>query len=100
MRRLLAVLALAPALLSPATAHAFWFPAEPVDSGVLAFGGADLARDGTGAGTCTKAEGHVYLSRRAAGAWQPPERVDAGEAAPGTDAVVAAAAAGALIVAW
>src|SRR4051812_22441444 len=100
MRRLLAALALAPFLVTPATAAAGWFPAEPVDSGATAFGGVDLARDGSGAITYVKSDGHVYLSRMAAGAWQAPERVDAGHAGPATDPVVATADGGALVLAW
>lgn len=98
MRRLLAVL-LVLVLAPTGSARAGWFGAGPVDTGAQAFGGLDLARDGGGAVVYVK-DGHVLLSRLAAGVWQAPERVDAGETAVASDPVVAAADGGALIVAW
>jgi hypothetical protein len=101
MRRLLAALVLVPVLLAgPAPARAGWFPAAPVDTGATAFGGVDVARDGSAAMTYVKADGHVYLARMAVGAWQAPERVDPAETLPATDPVVAVADGGAIIVAW
>ena len=101
MRRLaVVVVAVTVALAAPPAARAGWFGAVPVDTGVTAFGGVDVARDGTGAMTYVKADGHVWLSRLVAGAFGPAVRVDAGEPPGASDPVVAVADGGALVVAW
>ena len=111
MRRLhsalIAVLAaLAWAAGAPAAAHAVWFPSEAIDgpsADVVRLGGADMGRDGTGGLVYIKREGgvpHVFLSRFSGGAWQAPERVDAGIAAAASDAVIAATDGNRLMVLW
>jgi hypothetical protein len=98
---LLAALALAPAAEG---AVGRLLPAEPVDGGdITALGDLDVARDGTGALVYVKRDGgveHVFISRLAGGAWQPPERLDAGLTTASSQPVVAAADGGRLVVAW
>ena len=84
----------------PAPAAAGWFRAEPVADGVAAVGNVDLARDGTGAVVFVRADGHVYVSRLIAGAFQAAERVDAGVPEGGSDPVVAASKGGRFAVVW
>jgi hypothetical protein len=103
---LIALLGLA---LLPAGASAAWFPAAvnaPIDGpspDIDKLGGVDLARDGTGGLVYLKRVGgvpHVFLSRFTAGAFRAPEQVDASVAAGATDAVIAAADAGRLVIVW
>jgi hypothetical protein len=106
-RRLLAIsAAFAGLLLVPAGGHADvgrFIPAEPIDGPVTALGDVDIARDGTGAIAYVKPDGgvdHVFVSRLDGGFWQPPERVDAAFAAPGSQPVVAAGDGGRLVIAF
>ena len=104
--RLTIPLSLLIALLVATSARAAWFPAEPIDgpsADVVKLGGVDLARDGTGALVYIKRDGgvaHVFLSRLFDGTWHTPQRVDNGLAVPATDATVAVADGGTILVAW
>ena len=68
----------------PASAHAAWFPAAPIDgpnADVLTVGNVDVARDGAGAVAYLRLDGgvpHAFVSRLFGGAWRGPERVDPG----------------------
>jgi hypothetical protein len=98
----LAGLALAPVAADGAVGG--FFPGEPVDSGdVTALGDIDVARDGSGGLVYVKKDGgvdHVFISRLAGGAWQPPERLDASLATASGQPVVAAADGGRLVIAY
>jgi hypothetical protein len=110
MRRRLALIATSIAVLAPAAAagpaHAAFFAGEPVDGpspDIGSVGDIDIARDGTGAVVYVKRDGgvdHVFVSRLANGAWQPPERLDAGIDAASSQPVVAASDGGRLAAAW
>src|SRR3954469_16185443 len=71
-------------LIFPATAHAGWIAAAPIDgpsADVIEVGGVDLARDGSGAIAYLRNDGgapHVFVARLADGAFRAPERVDPG----------------------
>ena len=71
-------------LVIPATAHAAWLPATPIDgpnADVLSVGNIDIARDGAGAVAYLRLDGgvpHAFISRMFGGAWRGPERVDGG----------------------
>jgi hypothetical protein len=109
-RRLLAVsTVLAGLALAPSSAGADvgqFIQGEPIDgpgTGIQRVGGVDVARDGTGALTYVKTVGgvdHVFTSRLANGAWQPPEQLDVGLAGPSSQPVVAAADGGRLVYAF
>src|SRR4051794_16412997 len=104
-RRSAALLAAACLLLAAPSAHAGWFPSEPVDgpADIVKVGGIDLARDGNGAVVYLRREGgvaHVFVSRIFDGAFHGPEQADAGIAEAATDAAVAAADDHRLVVAW
>lgn len=104
----LASLAVVVAVAAPQAlaAPAGFFPADNVDgpsAAILSVGDVDVARDGSGAVAYTKLDGgvpHVFVSRLVSGAWQPPERIDAGIAAAASDPVVAASEGGRLVVAF
>jgi hypothetical protein len=108
-RRIALLAALAPLVL-PAVAGAAtparFFAGTPIDgpsADIQALGDLDVARDGTGALAYVKrVEGidHVFVSRLASGAFQPPEQVDAGLAGAGAQPVVAASDGGRLVVAF
>jgi hypothetical protein len=89
---------------SASAAHAAFFKADVVDgpsADIRAVGDMDIARDGTGAVAYVKSDGgvdHVFVSRLVAGAWQAPERVDGGLAAPGSKPAIAASDGGRLVV--
>jgi hypothetical protein len=101
-----ALLALLALTALPSLASAGWFPAAPVDgptADIDKLGGVDLARDGTGGVVYLKrVDGapHVFVSRFNGGQFRPPERVDVGLGAGVTDAAIAAADGGRLVVAW
>ena len=103
-RPLLAAIA-ALLVLAPA-ARAEWFAAETVDgpsAEIAGLGEVDMARDATGALVYLKRENgvpHVFLSRLAGGAWQPPERVDQGIEAGASQPVVAAGDDHRLAIVW
>jgi hypothetical protein len=109
-RHLIAAIPLAAALCAPAAAHAAVqpgvFPGEVIDGPTSALekvGGVDLARDGGGAVVYVKQDGgvdHIFASRLSSGAWQPPERVDNGLSAAGSEPVVAASDGGRLAFAF
>ena len=76
---------------------------EAIDGPVTALGDLDVARDGTGAVAYVKPDGgvdHIFISRLDGGAWQAPERVDAGLPSPGSQPVVAAGNGGEVDVAF
>jgi len=108
-RRIALLAALAPLVL-PAVAGAAtparFFAGTPIDgpsADIQSLGDLDVARDGTGALAYVKrVEGvdHVFVSRLASGAFQPPEQVDAGLAGAGAQPVVAASDGGRLVVAF
>ena len=106
-RRLLVSSAVLAALvLAPPGARADvgqFVAAEPIDGPVTALGGLDVARDGTGAVAYVKSDGgvdHIFVSRLDGGAWQTPERVDAGLPSAGSQPVVAAGDGGRVDVAF
>src|SRR4051812_31317524 len=95
MRLLLALVLL---LVGAAPARAGWQPPQPLDgpnADVVALGGVDVARDGTGGIAYLRRDG-VYVVRLTGGAWGAPERVGG----PATEAALAAADGGRLVVAW
>lgn len=114
-RRFLALLAVLPAFLAlPAAAGAqvknppqgSFFPGQALDgpsADILALGGMDIARDGTGVVTWVKNDGgvpHVFASRLENGAFQPPERLDSGLPAAAREPVAAASDGERLVVAF
>jgi hypothetical protein len=110
MRRSLALPAVLAALLAmPASAPAVngtFIAGEAVDGpnpDIQRLGDVDVARDGTGALTYVRRDGgvnHIFVSRLVDGAFQPPERVDAGLGGAGADPVVAASDGGRLAIAF
>jgi hypothetical protein len=110
MARRIALLAALAALVLPAVAGAAtpsrFFPGTAVDgpsADIQSLGDLDVARDGTGALAYVKRVAgvdHVFVSRLADGAFQPPEQVDAGLAGAGSQPVVAASDGGRLVVAY
>ncbi len=102
----LAALLSAAALAVPALAGAAFYAGEPVDgpSGdLIALGGVDLARDGTGAVVYLRRDAgvpHVFASRLVDGRWTAPERLDPGLGGPSEAPVVAAGDAGRVAVAF
>src|SRR5512132_1793148 len=110
MRRRLAVIAAFATLALPAAAagqvRGAFFAADPIDgpsADIGSLGDLDVARDGTGALAYVKRDGgvdHVFVSRLVDGAFQPPERVDAGLDGVGAQPVVAANDGGKLVVAY
>jgi hypothetical protein len=105
-RRLIAPAALAALALTPAAAGARvpggLFAGETVDGpsvAIQALTDLDVARDGGGGLTYLKG-GHVFLSRLAGGAFQPPVQLDVGETGASSQPVVAAGDGGSLVVAW
>ena len=104
MPRRLIVLVIA--LLSfPATAHAAWFPAVPIDgpnNDVISVGNVDVARDGHGAVAYLRRDGgeaHAFIARLVNGTWWGPERVDPGLGAA-TEVQVAVGDGHRIAVAW
>jgi hypothetical protein len=97
---------IAAALAVPASAPAAFYPGDPVDgpsADIVAVGDAAVARDGSGGVVYVKRDGgvdHVFLTRLAGGAFQPPERVDAGLAAASAQPVIAASDGGRLAIAF
>jgi hypothetical protein len=91
------------AIAAAGPAQAGLFPGDAVDSGVTRVAGADLARDGAGTLAYLKNDGtgdHVYAVRWRDGGPQTPDRIDAGIAAPATEAAVSASNGGRTVVAW
>jgi hypothetical protein len=105
-RFLAATIALCSALAAPAAARAGVFPGEVIDgpsADIVRVGDVDLARDGTGAVVYLRRDAgvqHVYVSRLVDGAWQPPERVDAGLNDAASGPAVAASDGGRLAIAF
>lgn len=95
MRRLVPAVLLA-LLAAPAAAHAGYFPAEVIDGptpDIVSAGDVDVARDGNGGVLYLKKDqgvDHVFLSRLQDGAFQPPQRMDAGLAPASSQPVFAA----------
>jgi hypothetical protein len=106
LRRLSATFALAAALALPAAAQAGVYTGEVIDgpsADIVRLGEVDVARDGTGGVVYLKRDGgvdHVFIARLVNGAWQPPERVDAGLTEPASEPVIAASDGGRLAVAF
>jgi hypothetical protein len=105
MRRRLAFIVTTFAALTPAAAaQAAFFPGEPIDgpsADIRSVGDIDVARDGSGAVTYVRRDGgvdHIFVSRLVSGAYQPPERVDAGIDAASSQPVVAASDGGRVVV--
>jgi hypothetical protein len=104
-RRLVPALVLA-LLALPATAHAAWFPAEPIDgpsADIVSVGDVEVAREGMAGVTYLKRDGgvpHVFAARMVAGSWEPAARVDQGIALPASQPVIAAANPDRLAIAW
>jgi hypothetical protein len=105
MRRRLAFIVTTIAVLAPAgVAHAGFFPGDAVDgpsADIRSVGDVDIARDGSGAVAYVRRDGgldHIFVSRLSGGAWQPPERVDAGIDAASSSPAVAASDGGRLAV--
>jgi hypothetical protein len=99
------LIALAAMLALPATAHAAWLPATPIDgpnTDVLTLGNVDIARDGAGAvAYLRRANGvpHAFISRMFGGAWRAPEQVDGGLGAA-SEVKVAVGDGNRIAVAW
>jgi hypothetical protein len=110
MRRRIAVLAVLAPLALPGVAAAAtkgtFLPGDPVDgpsADIQSLSDLDVARDGTGALAYVKRVAgvdHVFVSRLADGAFQPPEQVDAALGGAGSQPVVAASDGGRLVVAF
>jgi hypothetical protein len=104
-RRLLVLLTAALVLVPAASAHAGWFPAQPIDgpsADVVSVDNVDLARDGTGAVSYIKnGDGlpQAWVSRIFGGGWQPPERISFTSGSV-TDVKVAAGDGNRLAIAW
>jgi hypothetical protein len=104
-------LAGAAALAGPAGAARSRVPALAPGNAVIdgpsadirALNGMSIARDGGGALVYTKTVAgvaHVFVSRLAAGVFQPPVQVDAGLAGPSSQPVIAAGQSGLVLVAF
>jgi hypothetical protein len=107
MRRRLAFIVTTFAALAPAgAAHAAFFAGEPIDgpsADIRSVGDLDIARDGSGAVAYVRRDGgvdHVFVARLVNGAWQAPERVDAGIDASSSQPAVAASDGGRVVVAF
>jgi hypothetical protein len=107
MRRRLAFIVTTFAALAPAgAAHAAFYPGEPIDgpsADIRSVGDLDIARDGSGGVTYVRRDGgvdHIFVSRLVNGAYQPPERVDAGIDATSSQPAIAASDGGRLVVAF
>jgi hypothetical protein len=105
MRRRLAFIVTTIAAMAPtAAAQAAFFPGEPIDGpspDLRSVGDLDVARDGSGAVAYVRREAgidHIFVSRLVNGAYQPPERVDAGIDATSSQPAVAASDGGRLVV--
>ena len=102
-RHLLALLLIA---VPAAPARAAFFPADSIDgpsADIVAVGEVDFARDGAGAVVYVKRDGgvdHVFAARLVGGAWQPPERIDAGIDTPSSKPVVGVADGGRVVAAF
>lgn len=113
-RRLLALLVLpasllalpAPALAQKSAPQGSFFPGQALDgpsADIVALGGMDISRDGTGVATWVKNDGgvpHIFASRLERGAFQPPERLDPGLSTPSEQPVAAASDGERLVVAF
>lgn len=105
MPRLISLLAVAAVLALPAGAQAAFFPPEVVDGSidVVKVGDVDLSRDGQGLVGYLKNESgvsHAFVSRLVDGVFQPPERVDAGQATATSQIAVAASDQGRMAIAF
>ena len=93
-------------LVLAAPAGAAFFPAQTIDgpsSDIVAFGDADLARDGSGALAYVKKDGgvdHVFVRLVAGGQFQPATRVDTGLANPSWSPSVGVADGGRVVVSF
>jgi hypothetical protein len=108
-RRLIATSTVLAGLLLPAGADAAdvgrFFQAAPVDgpSDIQRLGDLDVARDGTGGLVYVRRDAgvdHVYLSRLAGGAFQPPQQLDATLTTASSQPVIAAGDNGRLAIAY
>jgi hypothetical protein len=92
--------------LAASPARADYFPGDAIDgpsADIVRVGEVDLTRDGSGAVAYVKriaGVDHVFAARFTGGAWQPPEQLDPGLTAAGSQPVVAAADGGRLVAAF
>jgi hypothetical protein len=99
------LIALVLMLAMPASAHAAWIPATPIDGpngDVVSLGNVDIARDGAGAvAYLRRVDGvpHAFISRMFGGIWRSPEQVDGG-LGPATEVRVAVGDNNRVAVAW
>jgi hypothetical protein len=103
LRHLLTLLLIA---VPAAPARAAFFPADSIDgpsADIVRVGEVDFARDGGGAVSYVKRDGgvdHVFVIRMVGGAWQPPERIDAGLATASSQPVLGVADSGRVVAAF
>ena len=103
---LAAALVVAAFVLAPARAGAIIGGAVTIDgpsAAIVGFDGVAMAEDGTGGLVYRKRAGgrvHVFASRFAGGAWQPPQRVDAGQPFDSSWPAIGAGNGGRLVVTW
>jgi hypothetical protein len=106
MRPRLLTTAVLACLALPATAHAGWFPAEPVDgpsADIVSVEDVAVAREGMAGLAYLKRDGgtaHLFGARMINGAWEPPARIDQGVSPAASQPVIAAANPDRLAVAW
>jgi hypothetical protein len=92
--------------LAATPARAAYFPADAIDgpsADIVRVGDVDLTRDGSGAVVYVKqiaGVNHVFAARLSGGGWQPPEQLDVGLDAPGSQPVVGASDGGRLVAAF
>jgi hypothetical protein len=91
----------------PATpARAAYFPADQIDgpsADIVSVGEVDFTRDGSGAVAYVKRDAgvnHIFVVRMSGGAWQPPERIDAGIDTASSQPVIGVADSGRVVAAF
>ena len=93
-------------LLPAAPAGAAFFPADALDgpsADIVSVGEVDFARDGDGAVVYVNRDGgveHIFAVRMLGGAWQPPERIDAGISTASSQPVVGVSDGGRVVAAF
>jgi PKD domain len=103
---LLAALVLPAGAAAQTPPQGSFLPGQPVDGpspDILALGGIDISRDGTGVLTWVKNDGgvpHVFASRLEKGTFRPPERLDGGLPSAASQPVAAASDGERLVVAF
>jgi hypothetical protein len=92
--------------LPAAPARAAFFPADALDgpsADIVGVGEVDFTRDGSGAVVYVKRDAgvdHAFAVRMVGGAWQPPERIDAGIDTASSHPVVGVADSGRVVAAF